>query len=172
MRSRGFTLIELMIALSIFAFVIGIAIPGFGSLIDQQRMSTGLNNLGLSLTMTRQEAVRMNRTLTLAPVDGDWNQGWVIFVDKDNDGAPGAGDKILRELPPDTTLRLHANRPVSSYVRFNAHGQTELLNGGFQAGTFRFCPAREGAEGRKLVINQIGRWRVERTVIDPKYCGS
>lgn len=170
MRSRGFTLIELMVALAVLGILLFVAIPGFGGMIDQQRMSTGLNNLGLGLTLTRQEAVRMNRTLTLAPVSGDWNEGWVIFVDRNNDGAPDAGDKILRELPPDTRLHMHANRPVAKNVRFNAHGQTELLNGGFQAGTFRFCPSKAGAEGRKLVINQIGRWRVERSVIDPEYC--
>ena len=54
MRSRGFTLLELMIALAVLALIMSIAIPGFGSMIDQQRMSTGLNNLGLSLSMTRQ----------------------------------------------------------------------------------------------------------------------
>ncbi|MGH1448182.1 MAG: GspH/FimT family pseudopilin [Pseudomonadaceae bacterium] len=169
---RGFTLIELTVALAVVSILIGIGIPGFGRMVDQQRMSTGLNNLALGLSVTREEAVRMNRTLTLAPVSGNWNSGWVIFIDKDNDGAPGASDTVLRESPPDTRLHIHANRPVSKYVRFNAHGQTELLNGGFQAGTFRFCPARAGAEGRKLVINQVGRWRVERTPIDPKYCGT
>lgn len=172
MISRGFTLIELMVALAVFALLVGIAIPGFGSMIDQQRMSTGLNNLGLSLSMTRQEAVRMNRTITLAPISGNWDQGWVIFVDKNNDGVAGTEETVLREVPPDARMQIHANTPVAKYVRFNAHGQTVLLNGGFQAGTFRFCPSKVGAEGRKLVINQVGRWRVERTVIDPKYCGA
>ena len=96
MINRGFTLIELVVALVVLAVLISIAIPGFGSMIDQQRMSTGLNNLGLSLSMTRQEAVRMNRTTTLAPISGDWNQGWIIFVDKNNDGAVDAGETILR----------------------------------------------------------------------------
>ncbi|WP_339846144.1 GspH/FimT family pseudopilin [uncultured Halopseudomonas sp.] len=170
MLSRGFTLIELMIALALLGFLIGIAIPGFGSMIDQQRMSTGLTNLSLGLTLTRDEAVRMNRTLTLAPVSGDWNKEWMIFVDRNNNGTPDGGEKVLQHLPSKTKLHIHANRPVSQYVRFNAQGQTQLLNGGFQAGTFRFCPSRTGAEGRKLVINQVGRWRVERTVIDPRYC--
>lgn len=171
MRSHGFTLIELVAVMVIFAILIGVGLPGYSSMIDQQRMSTGLNNLSLALTVTREEGVRMNRTLTLAPMDGNWNKGWVIFVDKNNDGMFNAGEKLFRELPPDTELRMHANKPVSKYVRFNGHGQTVLLNGGFQAGTFRFCPAKSGAVGRKLVINQVGRWRVERTVIDPKYCG-
>lgn len=170
MHARGFTLLELMVALAVLAILIGIAIPSFGGMIDQQRMRTGLNNLGLSLSMTRQEAVRMNRTLTLAPIGGDWNRGWVIFVDKNNDGSPDIGELILREVPPDTQLRIHANKPVAKYVRFNGHGQTELLNGGFQAGTFRFCPLNPDAEGRLLVVNQVGRWRVERRTLDPKYC--
>lgn len=171
MPSRGFTLIELTVALLILGLLLSIGLPAFNRLISQQRMDTGLGLFTRSLNFARQEAVRLNRPVTVATIGEDWNTGWVIFLDSNHDGRYDEGERLLLQVAGDEKLRMHGNTPVATYVRFNAMGESQLLNGGFQAGTFRFCPASTEGLGRKLVLNRVGRWRVERTIIEPKYCG-
>ncbi|WOD12125.1 GspH/FimT family pseudopilin [Pseudomonas sp. NyZ704] len=171
MVSRGFTLVELLVALVVLGILISIGMPAFGKMIDQQRMDSGLSALTGSLNMARQEAVRRNRPVTLTAIEADWNNGWLMFLDNNRNGQLDAGEKLLREMAPDAVLRIDANKPVSLYVRFNGRGETQLLNGGFQAGTFRFCPLASSDHGRRLTINQVGRWRVESGPIKSGYCG-
>ncbi|MFN3581472.1 MAG: GspH/FimT family pseudopilin [Pseudomonas sp.] len=171
MTNRGFTLIELTVALLILGLLLSIGLPAFGKLIEQQRVDSGLGLFSRSLNFARQEAVRLNRPVTVAAIDEDWNQGWVIFLDSNHDGRYDEGERLLLQVAADEKLRMHGNTPVARYVRFNAVGESQLLNGGFQAGTFRFCPQSPEGMGRKLVVNRVGRWRVERTVIEPEYCG-
>lgn len=170
MKSRGFTLIELVVALLVLGILLGVGMPAFGKMVDQQRMDAALATLTGSLNMARQEAVRRNRPVTLAAIDGNWNNGWVMFLDNNRNGRHDGAETLLREIAPNATFRVHANTPVSRYVQFNARGESQLLNGGFQAGTFRFCPQTSHDEGRRVTINQVGRWRVERGVIEARYC--
>lgn len=171
MESRGFTLVELLVALVLLGILISIGMPAFGKMIDQQRMDSGLSALTGSLNMAKQEAVRRNRPVTLTAIESDWNNGWMMFLDNNSNGQFDVGEKLLREVAPDAVLRIDANRPVSRYVRFNGRGESQLLNGGFQAGTFRFCPLKSTDHGRRLTINQVGRWRVENGPIEQGYCG-
>ena len=171
MASRGFTLVELLIALVVLGILISIGMPAFGNMIDQQRMDSGLSALTGSLNMAKQEAVRRNRPVTLTAIEGDWNNGWRMFLDNNSNGQLDENEKLLRELAVDAVLRIDANTPVSRYVRFNGRGESQLLNGGFQAGTFRFCPKVAGEHGRRVTINQVGRWRVESGPIKSGYCG-
>lgn len=170
MHARGFTLIELLVALVVLGILLSIGMPAFGKIIDQQRMDSALSALTGSLNMARQEAVRRNRPVTLAAIDGDWANGWLMFLDTNHNGEYDAGELLLREIAPDALVRIHANTPVARYVRFNGRGESQLLNGGFQAGSFRFCPQTETDEGRRVTINQVGRWRVERVAIEARYC--
>lgn len=165
MRCRGFTLIELMVAVAILAILLAIGLPAFGGLIDGQRMDSSVNSLVRSINLTRTEATRRNRHVTMAPLAGSWSNGWAIFIDANNNGALDAGDTLLREELPARVQHIHVNSPLASYLRYNAQGESELLNGGFQSGTFSVCPQEAGVEGRKVVINRIGRARVERAVI-------
>ena len=165
MRCRGFTLIEIMVAVAVLAILLSIGLPAFGSLIDSQRMDSSVNSLLRSISHTRTEATRRNRHVTMAPLSGDWSNGWNIFIDANNNGTHDAGETVLHEEQPARVHHVHVNSPLASYLRYNAQGESELLNGGFQSGTFSLCPHESGAEGRKVIINRIGRARVERAVI-------
>ena len=78
-RSAGFTLTELLIAISIAAILATVAVPAFSSLIASQRAKTAASELFASLQKTRSEAIMRNANVTVSPLAGGWNTGWQIL---------------------------------------------------------------------------------------------
>ncbi|MEJ0100547.1 MAG: GspH/FimT family pseudopilin [Pseudomonadota bacterium] len=62
-RNRGFTLMELMTAITIMVILAAIAIPSFRSSIAGNRLSTTANDYIAALNRARSEAVRRNTTV-------------------------------------------------------------------------------------------------------------
>ena len=170
MCCRGFTLIELMVAVAVLAILLSIGLPAFGGMIDNQRLDNSVNTLLRSVQYTRAQAARRNQYVTMAPLDTHWHSGWLIFIDANDNGQHDSGEIILREAKPPAATHIHANANIASYLRYNAQGESQLLNGGFQSGTFSFCPNRSGAQGRQLIINRVGRARMQNAVIAAKNC--
>ena len=86
-NSSGFTLIELMVTMVLIAIMIGIAVPSFTSFISSYRATAVVNDLLESITLTRTEALKRGRRVTLSPISGDWRNGWTVYVDNNSTGA-------------------------------------------------------------------------------------
>ncbi|TCV88953.1 GspH/FimT family pseudopilin [Sulfurirhabdus autotrophica] len=73
---KGMTLIELMIAIAVFALLIGIALPSYQSWIQNTKVRNVAESLQNGLQLSRAEAVRRNAsvTFTLGPGSG-WTVG-------------------------------------------------------------------------------------------------
>ncbi len=104
--ARGFTLIELMIAITVAAILLTIAIPSFTATINRNRLATAANELVTSLQLARMEAVRRGgRVVVCASADvsaanptcaaGSWEQ-WITFVDANGDNQRQAAEPLLR----------------------------------------------------------------------------
>ncbi|WP_439107208.1 GspH/FimT family pseudopilin [Congregibacter sp.] len=76
--AKGFTLVELMIVIVIIAILLTVAAPSFRNFVAQQRLRSASMDLRMALTMARSEAVKRNANVTLARIDGDWSNGWVV----------------------------------------------------------------------------------------------
>ena len=83
MYEQGFTIIELMITLAIAAIIISFAAPSFREVIDNNRVSSRVNDFIASLALAKSEAVKRNANVQIVPTagGGDWSDGYKIGID-------------------------------------------------------------------------------------------
>ena len=77
--AAGFTMVELLVTVTVAAILASLAAPSFSSLIATQRTKSVASNLHLALTIARSEATKRNANVTVAQKAGGWANGWTIF---------------------------------------------------------------------------------------------
>jgi len=89
---RGLTLLELAVAMFIACIGIGVGLPSYQHLVQQNRADTVRYLLTSHFASARQTAVTHRRVTAVCPsdgveagcrTDGDWGQGWLMFFDPD-----------------------------------------------------------------------------------------
>ncbi len=108
-RVVGFTLFELIVTLAIATILMGIAVPGFVSIMRSNRAEVQVSTLVSSLNFARSEAVKVRGSVVVAPdVAGtEWEGGWRVWWDRNEDGTFNGSDVVLRTYPAfsgETTL--------------------------------------------------------------------
>ena len=95
---------------------------------------------------------------------GDWEQGWIVFHDPNNNGLCDAGESLIgssQALP--TGYRFSGNASVASYVSYSPVGMARTTSGAFQAGTFTLCRAAGAtADTREIALNSAGRPKIRK----------
>jgi type IV fimbrial biogenesis protein FimT len=74
-RPTGFTLIELLVLLTLIAIVAAFAVPGFGRLIESNRLTSASNDLIGALNLARSEAVRLGSSVSVVPAGASYSDG-------------------------------------------------------------------------------------------------
>ena len=67
-RQKGFTLIELMVAIAILAIMTAIAIPNFSEWVAKRRVASVAEKVASQIRFARAEAARLNKPVYLCPV--------------------------------------------------------------------------------------------------------
>lgn len=157
----GFTMIELLVTLTIAVILMTIAGPNFLSFIQNGRMASNANELTLALTYAKSEAVKRNTNVKVLKVADavtacsgagqGWSKGWTVFVDADDDNVVDAGEDTLRVWSELKNVTLCFN--AGSNVEFRNSGSTANI------GTFRLCDSRGASEARGLIVSLQGRIR-------------
>jgi type IV fimbrial biogenesis protein FimT len=161
-RARGFTLIELMMTLTVLAILIAAAAPAFGNLIQSTEAQTSRSSLSTALGTARILAVSRTKHIVMCPSTDqqycghttEWQHGWLIFVDSDHDGARGANEELLSvadRQPEGVAILTTAGR---TRVDYRPDGSAPGSNV-----TFTVCDRRGDELATSLVINNAGRVR-------------
>jgi type IV fimbrial biogenesis protein FimT len=75
-KCRGFTLLELLVTLSIAAILLAVGVPSYVTFIDNNRVTSQANDLLYGFNMARSEAIKRGAEVRLVSVAGsDWSGG-------------------------------------------------------------------------------------------------
>lgn len=94
LRHGGFTLLELMITITVAGILMVIAVPSFQHAISSTNLSGAHNDLVAALRYARSEAITRNGDVEII-ANGNWHDGWTVQV-------PASGGN------PVEVLRTHA----------------------------------------------------------------
>ena len=154
---EGFSVVELMVTLAVLAILSGMGAISFAGVSGKTRVTTDANSLLNAIELTRSEAAKRARRVTLLPTRGDWSAGWTVFVDLDGNRQIDAGEPVIFvQQPLKPTTRVITNT-TPGYIAFGASGMPQLYNGGFLAATVTLC---DTGHGRSVVLARTGRPRV------------
>jgi len=172
-KTQSFTLIELVATIAIAGILVTLAIPDFNSIITNSRLTSYANDLVSALNLARSEAVRRGISVTVRKVDNysctnsgagvNWENGWDVFTDIDNDGKCDAvnGDELIRTYSTLTPFYiLRGNNNISNYIRYLPTGLSNTN------GSFVICNNSDGLgipkanTSRLVIIDIVGRVRM------------
>jgi len=169
--ANGFTLIELMVTLSVAAILIAVAVPSFGSLMSNNRISSSVSAFNQTLNLARSEAVRRGRVVSVCRssdqascTNTPWDRGWLVWVDLDDDGNLSDASEVLRVRGAlSSVITMVQQAPVTPSFSYNANGFLAINPGASL--TFDVCDsARTGEVGREIVIPAVGKNRSNERV--------
>ena len=184
-KHSGFTLIELMVTLSIVSILLTVGLPSLKTFMQGNQLIASTNELVSALHLARTEAIKLDTSVTICestngtsctgPGTDNWEDGWIVFVDADGNlegtGAPCAA------LGTDCLLRVHdaftdnqltvagvnaGGADISSFT-FNARGLPRSAAGGSQSGTFSLCSLDDSGstlDSRAVILSLSGRARI------------
>lgn len=162
LRPAGFSLLELMVTLSVAGITLGLAAPAVSDLLLDSQRTVAVNSFVHSIYVARVTAANQGRTVSICrSTDGDtcsngtanWQQGWIVFVNSDRDEPPvrDTNEPILSVQAPWRGGTVTSNRRSYSFKPY----QHAVING-----TLVFCDRRGPAQARAIVINIAGRPRI------------
>ncbi len=160
-RSKGFTLVELMITLIVFVVLAAMAYPSFTGMIRSNRISAGNNEMIGLLSLARSEGIRNNSgggvcgSSDGTACNGSWNDGVMAWTDADGNGEFGPDDTVLRFTAGNRNVTVGA--PDPDVIAFDARGRRRAVPD--QSITLTPADCKAGEASRTLTVNLSGQVR-------------
>lgn len=177
MKSKGVTLVELLVVIAMVGILASIALPSYRSMVADSRVSNLTSFLHSTILFARAEALKRGTALVLckssnaevaaascdaSPSAGGvgWGSGWILFVDSNRNNQRDPAEVLIRVQG--RQLSSVADGSVipdvaNEFISFNATGQVLtpvnfVVRGG----------ATSSDQDRAVCISAGGRARVGR----------
>lgn len=167
-RSRGFTVIELLIVLAVTSILLAIAIPGFQNVIRSSLLASGADDFAASLSLARSKAIMARRDVRMCPSTNgtgcaasgtSWTAGWIMFQDIDGNESPSASELLQVRAAMDSRISLTTPGDFSDVIGFGPTGVVfgDSGKGAVAMGQFNLCSGTYHDYSRLVQISASGR---------------
>jgi type IV fimbrial biogenesis protein FimT len=164
---KGFTLIEMLIAILLSAILIAIGVPNYKYLMQNMNAMALSTDFTTALAYARNEAIRRVNFVTICPAAntslnscgaaGNWSNGWIIFVDPNATGTISSGSTLLK-----VREALETGTSITTTQAKIIYTSGGALNSG--VGTFTLAaPGCSGGYGRIITLTTTGLARIATT---------
>ena len=171
-QATGYTLIELMAVLAIASALLVIAIPMFRTQVQNSQMSAAATDLLSTFMSAKSQAIGRNYPVKVcisnnAPDDNDlecvdngqWEDGWLTFVDSDNSGQINDDEEVIQIHPPLTeNITVRSSRTgdgtLENGVPYQPNGLTDLTA---TRELFICNSSRHGVTARVVIVSILGK---------------
>ncbi len=133
---KGVTLYELLITLLVVGVVLTLGLPNMVEFRQNGRLTATANDLIAAFQLARTESARAKDNITICAskqpmsstpaCDGDWDEGYIVFVDSDGDIVRDNTEGVLRRHEAAQT---GVELAVAGDATFFSYGPTGLGRG-------------------------------------------
>lgn len=166
---RGFTSIELMVTVGIVALLAALAGPAFTLLIETWRVRSAQEALHSTLRFAQSEAIKRGGQIAIQKIPNntngcssatgnrDWDCGWFICQDVNNNGTCNASEPVLQriEIPPKVQVTRTGG---NASIKLNRWGLVDGTWLGFSLVPLDKTTTHPGARG--VCMSSGGRIRI------------
>lgn len=165
----GFTILELMVVVTIAAILAAFALPAFDNMLKNNCLTTSANAVVSSFQIARSEAVKRQSDVTITAANAgnsanEWGLGWNVTIDEDRNanstldtgedyngnGALDAAALVRTVQLSCTATTIDENSNVTSFT----YDSTGLIS---TRGTLNVCDDRTNETGRQITFTATGR---------------
>mgnify|MGYP001618719237 CR=1 FL=1 len=145
-KSRGFTLIELMVTIAVMAIIAMMAAPSFGNLLQKQNLNRSAQDLLGMLQQARAKAALERREVT---VD--------LITQKDrldkNQSLLANDEKTIYWLPQGKAI-LKSDSPA--VITFQLNGGVKDYDADIKDKPFKICDKAGGSKSKNISLSLMG----------------
>lgn len=163
----GFTLLELVVSISIVLILLGMGIPAFRALTAKSLQASEINAFVHHFHLARSLSITNQTHHVLCPSSdgvsctnsGEWGQGYILYEDSNPNRSRDQNEQLQAVHRPDQEMGIDIES--SQYRRFVVYG-VDGRPSGYNL-TLTFCDPNSQIPPKAVILNNLGRVRVSES---------
>jgi type IV fimbrial biogenesis protein FimT len=153
-NSSGFTLIEVIIAIAVFAILATVAIPNYIGWLPKRHLRSSIIDVQSAINLARFTAIRENTDVVLTFDTAA--ESYLAYIDTDEDGSQDAGERTVRSKGMSPGINLESTDFDGDELIFNSRG---LIENNINTGDMVLT--NKNGDGRTITLTITGMSRIE-----------
>ena len=169
---RGFTLIEMMVAVALTALLLSMAVPALDIFVSNARQTGAINDFVSTIHQARSTAVTTNTRVTICPSSNGtnceavgWNNGWIVFSDHNSNQLIDGTDAIVTSSTEVRGLTMQSGE-FGLAMQYRPNGRVTNAGANGNSGQFTVCDERGASYAKVVIVDLSGRPRLSKKMAD------